>query len=137
MIEQKKELKRIFRRYNENKRALKGFTFDPLKGLDFSKPIVKKTRKNANEQAIIEYLDEKLTLEKQVLLVERVLWYFDLEGKGKGDYVRLRWIRGVSMQRVLLECYISESTAKEWDKRIYQLTERILNNFHLWGVCYG
>lgn len=132
MTEKKRYIKTAFRNYNENKKFLRQCSFNNLKGVDTTRSRITATQTDGRENALIEYLDDKRDKEKQIILVDRVLWYYELDGKTeKTDFIRLRLIKHLSNVACSQKCYISEHTAQRWQKEIYELAERVCDMFEL------
>ena len=126
-------IKTAFKRYKENKRLFREMSFDGVRGIDYSKGTNKTGTPKGHEQALVQYLDEKRELEKQVEIVERVLWFYKLdEDTAKIDYIKKRWFQGLPLYRVAMDCFISSSTAVNWCKEIFDIATRAADLFNLW-----
>lgn len=132
MTDKEKYIKSVFVCYRENKRRLKEISFNELKGVDYSKQKGGGYCKDGNESAIVKYLDEKRDIEKQIELVERVIWYYKLDGKGKDEYIKQRYEKRKTFVSLSLDLYVSESTLYGWDKDIKALAVRVADMFNLW-----
>ncbi len=126
-------IKTAFKRYRENKRLLREMSFDSLCGIDYTKGRTGKGVRKGQENAIVSYLDEKATIEKQVAIVDRCLWFYELDNDtAKIDYIKKRWFKGLPLYRVAMECFIATGTAVTWGKEIFDVATRAADLFNLW-----
>lgn len=129
-----KYIKTAFKRYKENKRILREMAFDGVRGIDYTKGNTGKGARTGHENALVSYLDEKAAIEKQVAIVDRVLWFYELDNDtAKIDYIKSRWVKGLPLYRVAMDCYIANGTAVTWGKDVLALAARAADIFDLWG----
>ena len=133
MTEKEKYLKKVFRAYNNNKKRLKEISFNAVSGVDFSKQRTSTGIPKGNEHALVSYLDEKTAIEKQIELVERVLWFYRIEGKGRDEYIKLRYMKNMKCYRVEMELFVSHSTIMAWEKEIIKKAELCADMLGLWN----
>lgn len=134
MTEKEKYIKACFKEYNENKTRLHRLSFDGLRGVDYTRQHVKGNTKNGNETALVNYLDKKRNIEKRVALVDRVIWYYDLDGNGKDKYIKLRYIKGRKQYQAAMDLFLSDSTLKAWEREIRETAARCADMFNLWDI---
>lgn len=132
MLNKQKFIKNAFKRYKEHKTRLRKMSFDGLRAVDYSRTRTSKSKTKGQESAIVHYLDEKAAIEKQIEIVDRVLWFYELDDSPKHGYIVARWVKGFPAYRAAMECYISESTGHLWAKEIWQVGERAADMFNLW-----
>lgn len=133
MTDKEKFIKWAFKNYTLNRKRLKEQSFDSIHAVDYSKIRVKETRVSL-ENSLVTYLDNKAKLSKAVELVDRVLWYYKLDGSPKYDFIKARFEKGFSNLRACLDCYVSESTGKAWLKEIYKRGIAVADLFDLWCI---
>lgn len=133
MTEKEKYIKKAFKNYRKNRQAFPELSFVGLKGIDYSRTRVRRDNVHDYERAIINAIDERQEVAKQIALVDTVLWWYLLEGKGTATLIRKNLIEGKSYQTAALDCYLSASTAFERRKKVFQKAELVADTFHLWG----
>lgn len=130
-------IKRAFKNYHKNKQRLRELSFNTVRGVDYGKATNKNGTPKGHEQALVNYLDEKRELEKQVEIVERTLaWYRVQErakGCGKAEYIRHRFIKNMSFERAGIECSVGSTTASYWLNEIRETAAAIADIYTLWG----
>lgn len=132
MTEKEKYIKNAFKNYKLNKKKLRNVSFDGLHAIDCTKVKTGKNTSNGQENAIVSFLDEKARIEKEIKIVEHVLWFYELDGGGKREYIVSRWIKGFPNHRAAMDCYISEATGYLWTKEILQVGIRAADLYNLW-----
>ena len=133
MTERERYIKNAFKKYKENKKRLREMSFDAVRGIDYTKGNTGKGTRKGCENALVSYLDEKATIEKQVAIVDRCLWFYELdEDTAKIDYIKKRWFKGLPLYRVAMECFIATGTAVTWGKEIFDVATRAADLFDLW-----
>ena len=131
MTEKERYVKQAFKNYKENKKQLRSISFDGVKTVDYSRPKVSESTFQGRENALIGYLNKKEKIERQIMIVERTIWYYELDGGEKAKYIRFRWIKGYPLYRVAMECYIANGTAVTWGKEILSTAARVADLFNL------
>ena len=135
MTDRERYIKQAFRRYKENKCALKrnveGFSF--LFAIDYSRLRVS-CSDHGKDGAIIRYIDQKTLIEKQVLIVERTMWFYALDDENgtKCRFIQMLFVKGYKQYRAAMECYIGNTTAVKWKKEILQRGAAVADMFNLW-----
>ncbi len=133
MTDKEKYIKRTFKCYKENKKKQRAASFESVRAVDYSRAMGSgNCRSDGLESALVQYIDEKSKLEKQIAIVEKTMWYYQLDGNGKYDYIRFRWVKGYPIYRVAMECYIGITTANVWGKEILQRAAAVADLFDLW-----
>lgn len=132
MDSKSKYIKTAFKRYKENKRLFREISFDGVRGIDYTKGNTGKGARTGQENALVSYLDKKQRIEKEIALVERVLWFYELDENPKHGYIIARWVKGKPAYRAAMDCYICESTGHLWAKEIFATASRVADLFNLW-----
>lgn len=128
-----KYIKQAFKNYNENKKALKTLAFESVKGINYGEVKTKKTNAPRwNENALIGYISQKETLEKQIQLVDRVLWWYKLDGGGRDEYIKVRYFKKYPLYRCAMELYAAQGTLCRWDKEFISLAKAAADLFNLY-----
>lgn len=137
MMDKERYIKRAFKCYKENKKKLREASFESVRAVDYSKAVGGgNRRRDGLESALVQYIDDKMELAKQVEIVERTMWWYKIDGMKKGhakyDYIQFRWVKGYPIYRVAMECYIGVNTANRWAKEIWKLAAAVADMFDLW-----
>ena len=125
-------IKRAFKNYQKNKQRLRELSFDTVRGIDYSKATNKNGTPKGHEQGLVRYLDEKRELEKQVEIVDRVLWFYKLDGKEKDEYITQRYLKEKKVYQVAMDLFVADKTLLRWDKDIQATAARVADMFNLW-----
>ena len=137
MTEKEKYIRQAFARYRKNKKQIAEMRFEQSNS---ASPPATKSRKNSNgyENALIGYIDKKLKLEKACEIVERTLYHYEVyeraNGDGKAQYIRCRFLQGMSFALAGVECELAESTACFWLEDIRTTATAIAETYNLWGT---
>lgn len=131
MTDKERFVKQAFKNYKENKKRLKSLSFGNVKAVDYSRQKVSESTFQGRENALIGYLNEKEKIERQITIVDKTIWYYELDGGEKANYIRFRWVKGYPLYRVAMECYIANGTAVKWGKEILETAARVVDLFNL------
>lgn len=134
MTDKERYIKQAFKHYNENRKRLKELSFESVRAVDYTQPRFSKGAPKGDEGRLVSFLNLKTGLEKQIAIVDKVLLFYEMEGGGKDEYIRLRWLKGHSTVSTALNCFISEKTARRWEKEIFERAARAADLFNLWTV---
>ncbi|MBQ8885342.1 MAG: hypothetical protein IJY62_03115 [Clostridia bacterium] len=132
MTEKERYIKEAFENYRENKKKYPEMSFVGVRGVDYSRLRVSGLTPQGSENAIVGYLDEKETIRKQIELVDQTIWWYEADKSGKIAYLTARWVKGYTIVRAAVECYVSERTARTWGKEILKRAARVADVFGLW-----
>ena len=132
MTEKEKYIKAAFKNYNDNKKRLQSISYESLHAIDYTKQRTKTSRATTGNKRLLNYIDLKQKLEKQIELVERVLWFYQLENLGKDEYIIQRYFKGKLLYRVAMDINLSESTLHNWERDIRETAARCADCFGLW-----
>lgn len=131
-MDKKQYISNALKNYKSNKQRLRELSFETVRGVDYSKEKNKKATPQGNETALVRYLDEKRTIEKQVEIVDRLLWFYRLDGKGKDEYIIQRYLKGRFVVQISMDLYVSRETLFRWDKEIKTTAAHCADVFNLW-----
>ncbi len=134
--ERKDYVKKAFRDYVNNKRCLEKLNIPGLYGMDYSRSCVVSDHMNGTENSVLNYIDRKETLEKQIEIVKRTIEYYKIEdkkrgGDGKANYIYNRWLRRLSFRGAAIQSHIAESTSAYWTEEIFFTAEIIAEEYQL------
>ncbi|MBQ9728196.1 MAG: hypothetical protein IJV85_01225 [Clostridia bacterium] len=136
MTDKEKYIKRAFKCYKENKKKLREASFESVRAVDYSRVMGGGNRRpDGLESALVQYIDDKTELEKQIMIVEKILWYYQLDDKTGNDkikYIHFRWEKGYPIYRVAMECCIGTTTACAWAREILKRAAAVADLYDLW-----
>lgn len=119
-------IEKAFKGYKRNLAALRSYPYPYVSGVDYSKPrATSDNDKNEQEQMTMSVIEKKEDLEKQIKLVEEVIRWFELEGYGREEYIKKRYIQRKTNIETSMEIGIDESTGKRWNRIILKKAETI------------
>lgn len=119
-------IEKAFKGYKRNLAALRSYPYAYVSGVDYSKPrVTGDGYKNEQEQMTMSVIEKKEDLEKQIKLVEEVIRWFELEGYGREEYIKKRYIQRKTNIETSMEIGIDESTGKRWNQIILKKAETI------------
>lgn len=115
-----------FKNYRRNKRALDNYPYPYSAGIDYSKERVQgDMSRNVAEQMILSVIDERDWLWREVELVRRTLTWFELQGYGKDQYIKYRYIEGRTEYSAAEKIGITDRTGRNWKREIFEKAELI------------
>lgn len=133
MTDKELYIKQAFKRYRENKKALGQMSFYSVRAVDYTKMHVKTNATDKTENAIIAHIDRKREIEKQIEIVERTIWFYELdEDNGKVEYIKSRWFKRSPAYRAAMDCFISYGASCRWAKDILSVAQRAADMFKLY-----
>ena len=133
MTEKELYIKRIFEQYKENKEYLKTMNIDGLRGVDYTKIRVSGTRANGMENHIVAMLEQKMAIEKQISLVDKIIDYITENKDGAmAKFLELRFKKGQYVWQSAQQIGISERTANRWLKDVCTIGAVVADCFNLW-----
>lgn len=117
-----REIERFFRSYKANKRTLQNDYSIPVpSGIAYDKICVKKdASKNVTEFMTIEYIAKREELFKKVWIVDETLRWFELEGHGREQFIKVFFINGNSWVKTEIECGMSRDTLGRWRREVLE-----------------
>lgn len=119
-------IEKAFKGYKRNLAALRSYPYAYVSGVDYSKPrVTGDGYKNGQEQMTMSVIEKKEDLEMQIKLVEEVIRWFELEGYGREEYIKKRYIQRKTNIETSMEIGIDESTGKRWNRIILKKAETI------------
>lgn len=119
-------IRKAFRNYKDNKKALANYPFPYVRGVDYTKPRVTPDKtQNGAEQMILSAIDKKSDLELFVRLVDETVRWFALEGYGRERYIKLRLIDGHSEIVACDRIGIADRTGRRWTRDVFEKAEMI------------
>ena len=81
--------------------------------------------RNVAEQMILSVIDERDWLWREVELVKRTLTWFELQGYGKDQYIKYRYIEGRTEYSAAEKIGITDRTGRNWKREIFEKAELI------------
>lgn len=117
-----REIERILRGYKTNKRLLRTEYNIPVpSGIAYDKVFVQSDKsKNVTECMTIEYIAKREELFKKVWVVDETVRWFELEGHGREQFIKVFFINGNSWVKTEIECGMSRDTLGRWRREVLE-----------------
>lgn len=133
MTEKELYVRRAFEQYRENKEYLKTMAFDGLHGIDYTKTRVSGTRAKGAEEALVNNLDQKRAIERQIALVDKILAYLaENQDAAVVKFLELRFKQGQFVWQAAQQIGVSDRMGHRWLQDAYTIGAVVADFCNLW-----
>lgn len=125
--ERAKQIERLFREYENNKKELaQDYNVPVPSGVCYDKICVQSDRfTNWTEEKYVKYAADREELCKKIFIVEETLFWFQLEGHGRERFIQTFLINGESWTATEIKCCLARGTLFYWKKEAIEKAETI------------
>lgn len=125
--ERAKQIERLFREYENNKKELaQDYNVPVPSGVQYDKICVQSDRfTNWTEEKYVKYAADREELCKKIFIVEETMFWFQLEGNGRERFVQYFFIDQNTWVSTENKFFIAHDTLARWRRDVIEKAEAV------------